>query len=340
MMRLVAGHRRGASSDFGGLFAGWESPDCLVPRAVSRKALWYETPSETAILCHSFYGLASASKSRKPEFGHALRLRTARLAQNGTQAQNCHSACHWLRRTTASAELGHFDDRLSVPFAGWALPAVSEGRGPRRWAASADYGCPSIAGVKRHRRHIDGTPVHARSPCHLCHLCHLCAAYGVGQRRCECAFQRRGPTPHRALSNGRSDLGPQNSLFGHFFVGVPTRFFTCRNSFIGLAFRDRHPLKQCQIVPNSAISAASYASDLLLVGIPAVSEGRWGVVRGLDAVQACQAESGRRLLPYSCRAPPSTAARYDARAWYTRRLERAIQMNRPWANPRWPNTFS
>ena len=54
MMRLVAGHRRGASSDFGGLYAGWESTDRLVRRAVSRKALWYETPSETAIFCHSF----------------------------------------------------------------------------------------------------------------------------------------------------------------------------------------------------------------------------------------------------------------------------------------------
>ena len=113
MMRLVAGHRRGASSDFGGLFAGCESPDCLVPRAVSRKALWHEAPSETAICCHSFFGLESVSKSRNSEFSHTLRLRTARLAPNGRQAQNCHSACHWLRRTTASAKLGHFDDRLT-----------------------------------------------------------------------------------------------------------------------------------------------------------------------------------------------------------------------------------
>ena len=31
IMRLVAGPCQGPSSDFGGLFAAWESPDCLVP---------------------------------------------------------------------------------------------------------------------------------------------------------------------------------------------------------------------------------------------------------------------------------------------------------------------
>ncbi len=109
--RLKAKH--GSSSDFGGLFGAEESPDCVLLRVVSRKALWRETPSSTAILCHSFYGLASASKGCKLEARHGLRLQTAQLAQNGRQPQNCHSVCHQLRHTTASAEPGHFDDRLT-----------------------------------------------------------------------------------------------------------------------------------------------------------------------------------------------------------------------------------
>ncbi len=36
IMRLVAGPRQGTRSDFGGLFTAWESPNWLVPRAVSR----------------------------------------------------------------------------------------------------------------------------------------------------------------------------------------------------------------------------------------------------------------------------------------------------------------
>ena len=102
-MRLVAGPRKGPSSDFGGLFTAWESPDWLVPRAVSRKALWRETPLKTASFCHSFLGLETASKIRKSEFSHALRLPMARLTRNGTQAQNCQSVCRQLRHRTATA---------------------------------------------------------------------------------------------------------------------------------------------------------------------------------------------------------------------------------------------
>jgi hypothetical protein len=45
-MRHVAGPPQGRSSDFRGLRAAWEAPDCLSPRAVSRKAMWRATPPE------------------------------------------------------------------------------------------------------------------------------------------------------------------------------------------------------------------------------------------------------------------------------------------------------
>jgi hypothetical protein len=44
------------------------------------------------------------------------------------------------------------------------------------------------------------------------------------------------------------------------FASVPTQFSILRNSFIELIFGIRYPLKQCQIVPNSAISVKAYGS--------------------------------------------------------------------------------
>jgi hypothetical protein len=54
IMRHVAGPRQGRSSDFRGLRAAREAPDCLVPRAVSRKAIWHETPPEEAPFSATF----------------------------------------------------------------------------------------------------------------------------------------------------------------------------------------------------------------------------------------------------------------------------------------------
>ncbi len=90
----------------------------------------------------------------------------------------------------------------------------------------------------------------------------------------------RGVTPKRAgyrCRPGTNSLQrqPLSTTFRTFFGGVPTRFLNCRNSFLDLVFWDRPPLKQCQIVPNSAISTVLDISDPLRgVSCPPFCEGR------------------------------------------------------------------
>jgi hypothetical protein len=114
--------------------------------------------------------------------------------------------------------------------------------------------------VNRHTRHIDGTQDTPDRPAtYAIYVPPKLSAEAAVNARFSYEDSRRIAQSLRAGPG----FGPQNSLFGHFFVGVPARFLIFRNSFLGLSFRDRDPLKQCQIVPNSAISTVLYISHPL-----------------------------------------------------------------------------
>ena len=68
---------------------------------------------------------------------------------------------------------GNFHQTLpaAAGSAGWITPLPARFAGSS--TSSARNGCPQIAGVNSHRRHIDGTPATPRKSCHLCPLCHL-----------------------------------------------------------------------------------------------------------------------------------------------------------------------
>jgi hypothetical protein len=108
---------------------------------------------------------------------------------------------------------------------------------PTRFAGSftncAGYVCPNIAGVQRHRRHLDGTPVTPDRPA-------IYATYAIyGPPMLKDGGQYPPGEGSRSIAQGLR-TGPisvlKDSLFGHFFVGVPTRFLICRNSFVHLRF--------------------------------------------------------------------------------------------------------
>ena len=144
--------------------------------------------------------------------------------------------------------------------AGWItlLPT----RFARSFTSSARYVCPHIAGENSHRRHIEGTPVTHDRPAiyapYALYVPPMLSADAAVNASFGYEASRR-----TAQSIRLSIIGPRDSLFGRFSEGVPTQFLIGRNSFHDLSFWDMDPLKQCQIVPNSAISTALHCSDPL-----------------------------------------------------------------------------
>ena len=162
---------------------------------------------------------------------------------------------------------------------------------------------------------------------------------------CQTSRQRRNPRWHFGLV--RSHVATGASMYGSLTtenigkVALPSDAIAA-----SLIKPDSSVTKTSEMVPLSATLSAIFSSPIrgastgFLVGQafqPDIPDVR---LESLTYSKNVRLES----LTYSGHIPhapePKRHARDSAPAWYTRRLERAVQMNRRWANSRWPSTFS